>query len=504
MTDSDDPKLKSEIDDKGFFGHPKGLAVLFFSEMWERFSFYGMRALLTLYMVYEFGYPKDTRAYGVYGAYGALVYAFPVIGGWLANRWLGYRRAILLGGSLMAVGHFAMAVPHEYAFYLALALLCIGNGFFKPNISSTVGRLYSEDDMRRDRGFTIFYMGINIGALLAPLVCGQLGENVDWHLGFSIAGVGMLIGLFWFHKGRRHIGDHGEPDDPELLKKPVIFGLNRFHLVIIASVVGIPLVSLALYHHEIASYIVQGVSAIVLIMLIILALQQHGKARLRLIALMSLMFFHMVFWAGFEQAGSSFTVMTKEYVNRDVFGTVLPASVFLSVNPFFIVVLAPLFSMLWKLLQKKGWDPSIPVKFALALFQLGLGFWILVWAISNADSSASIALWVMILVYFFHTTGELCLSPIGLSAVTKLAPKKWVGFCMGAWFLTFANAHLVAAAISSLTGDGGGADGAELTRTEELAQYATVFEQVFYFAIISGAVLLLLSPFIKRLMSGVR
>ena len=440
------------IDDRGFFGHPKGLSVLFFSEMWERFSFYGMRALLTLYMVSELGYPKDGRAYAVYGAYGALVYAFPVLGGWLANQWLGYRRAIVLGAVLMALGHFAMAVPDENAFYLALGLLCVGNGFFKPNISSTVGRLYAEGDRRRDRGFTIFYMGINIGAFTAPLVCGWLGEDVDWHLGFSLAGFGMVAGLIWFLRGRRHLGDHAEPDRPELLKAPVFLGLNRLHLVVAGAFLVAPLAALCLWRYEVAQILIQGISGVVLICLLVFTFQQHGVARLRLLSLIVLMFFHMLFWAGFEQAGSSFNIMTKEHVHRKILGIEFPASVFQSVNPFFIVVLAPFFSILWKRLQQRNWDPSIPMKFALGLFQLGLGFLALLVGMAVADENATIALFWMVLCYLLHTTGELCLSPVGLSAVTKLSPKRWVGFCMGAWFLTIANAHLVAAGIARLTG----------------------------------------------------
>jgi proton-dependent oligopeptide transporter, POT family len=494
---------QTDSDDRAFFGHPRGLAVLFFSEIWERFSYYGMRALLVLYMVYELGYPEKPQAYGVYGAYGALVYAFPVIGGWLANQWLGYRRAIILGGVLMALGHFAMAVPHELAFYLALALLCVGNGFFKPNISSTVGRLYRQDDLRRDRGFTIFYMAINIGAFSGPLIAGLLGEYVDWHLGFSIAGVGMVLGLIFFVRGQRTLGGHGEPDDPALLHAPVILGLSRLHLVIIGAVLVAPLAACALYWYAIAQVFIVVVSVAVLITLIVFTVMQTGVARLRMIALMVLMFFHMLFWAGFEQAGSSFNVMTKEHVDREVLGMTIGATAFQSVNALFIILLAPLFNLLWKRLQEKGWNPSVPMKFALALFQLGIGFWVLVHGISHADSNATIALWFMVLCYFFHTTGELCLSPIGLSAVTKLAPLRWVGFCMGAWFLTLANAHVVAALIARLTASDSGVASGEVARGEALARYATVFEHVFYTAMVAGVILMALTPLIKRLMRGV-
>ena len=456
-----------QIDDRGFFGHPKGLSVLFFSELWERFSFYGMRALLVLYMYKELGYPNSPKAYGIYGAYGALVYSFPVVGGWIANQWLGYRRTIVLGGIFMALGHFAMAIPNEIAFFLALGLLCVGNGFFKPNISSTVGRLYPEGDPRRDRGFTIFYMGINIGAFTAPLVCGWLGEGISWHLGFSVAGLGMVIGLVCFLMGQRHIGDHGEPDDPSRLTEPYLLG-NRYRFTIVAATLVVPLAALALYYYDAAQLIVQGVSVLVLFALIYFTMQQDHVGKLRMVVLIALMFFHMLFWAGFEQAGSSFTVLTDQHVRRTVVGFDGPvqASVFQFVNPAFIVLIAPLLTALWKTLQKKNWEPSVPAKFALGLLQLGAGFWVLLVGIEYMDSAASIALGWMVFCYLLHTTGELCLSPVGLSAVTKLAPKRWVGFCMGAWFLTIANAHLLAAGIARLTGDND--DGSQPVPTVEI------------------------------------
>ncbi|MEE2712896.1 MAG: oligopeptide:H+ symporter, partial [Planctomycetota bacterium] len=226
-----------------FGKHPRGLPTLFFSEMWERFSFYGMRALLTLYMVNHLGWDKAETAVPIYAAYGALVYAFPVLGGYLANRFLGYRHAILLGGTLMSCGHFVLAIENDLAFYAALALLCVGNGFFKPNISSTVGRLYKEGDVMRDRGFNIFYMGINLGALTAPLVCGQLGQSVDWHLGFGIAGVGMVIGLVQFHIGRDRLDGQAEPENPEALFVPRIAGLNTLALTWILSFAAVPLIA---------------------------------------------------------------------------------------------------------------------------------------------------------------------------------------------------------------------------------------------------------------------
>jgi POT family proton-dependent oligopeptide transporter len=492
--------------DRSFFGHPRGLSTLFFTEMWERFSFYGMRALLVLYMWKALGYPKDEKAYPIYGMYGALVYAFPVIGGWIANKWLGYRHSIILGSVLMMLGQFTLMIQNEQAFTLALGLLCVGNGFFKPNISSTVGRLYSAGDRRRDGGFTIFYMGINLGAFLSPLVCSPLGERIDWKYGFGAAGVGMLIGLIWFLRGHRTLEGKAEPDEPELLHRPAFLGLSRLKLVWIGAFLVAPLVSLGFKSPHIGERLVQFVSVLVLLAIIGLAFRQDAIGRLRLFALIVLMFFHMLFWAGFEQAGSSFNVMTDTYVKRSIFGYEFPAGVFQSVNAAMIVLLAPFFSMLWRALQPRGWDPSIPMKFALALVQLGLGFWLLVVGIGQSDDGGRVARAWMILCYLLHTTGELCLSPVGLSAVTKLAPQKWVGFCMGGWFLTIANAHILAAAVAGLTSKGKAGvavEAAAVSGKVAVQQYADVFQQVFYVALASAALLMLLTPFVKKLMKGV-
>ena len=523
-----------EIDDSGFFGHPKGLRVLFFAEMWERFSFYGMRALLVLYMVTDDRFRvvaenatglsytySSSHAYAIYGAYGALVYAFPVLGGWIANRWIGYRNSILLGGSLMALGHFAMAFQPTYMFFLAMSLLCVGNGFFKPNISSTVGRLYRPNDSRRDRGFTIFYMGINMGAMLAPLVCGFLGEDVGWHYGFATAGVGMVFGLIWFVRGQRHIGKHGDPPDPDKMRRPLFLGLNTLHLVWLGALVFVPAVAFALYEPTIADWTIYIVSALVVLALVVFALTQDRVGMMRLFALMILMVFQMLFFAGFEQAGSSFNVLTNDYVNRSLFGWDIPASVFQMVNPFFILAIAPMLNVVWRRLDEKQRNPSIPIKFALGLGLLGAGFYVLTFGINGASvnsvGSLKVALGWMLLCYFLHTVGELCLSPIGLSAVTKLAPEKWVGFCMGAWFLTIANAHLLAAAIAKLTTGGGdwcvGADPATAaaavekcppaTGTEALAQYSSVFKDVALVLVVGALIIAALSPWVKKLMKGV-
>ncbi|MBI4125220.1 MAG: peptide MFS transporter [Deltaproteobacteria bacterium] len=476
--------------------HPRGLYILFFSELWERFSFYGMRALLVLYMTKQLLY-ADSRAYGIYGAYGALVYAFPVIGGLLADRLLGYRRAIILGGVLMALGHFMMAVPHEIAFYCALALLCLGNGFFKPNVSSLVGKLYGEGDPRRDSGFTIFYMGINIGAFLAPLVCGLIGETFGWHFGFSLAGVGMLVGLGVFLKGQKLLEEHGLPPNPEGLKRktPVLY---------LACLAGIPMIALGLNQNYLVGPFLYVVAIAILTFLIYTAFTSEKTARDRLLVVIVLMFFHCLFWAFFEQAGSSLTLFADRNVDRNIFGWIMPASLSQSFNPFFIILFAPLFAKLWIRLQEKNRQPSIPIKFVLGIFQLGLGFWALVIGASFAKGSGLTAMFWLVLAYFLHTTGELCLSPVGLSAVTKLSPAKAVGTVMGAWFLSISFAHHLGGAIAKLTETKGAEGVAEMVEPVfSLPIYSGVFMNIFLASLGATLLLWLISPFLKKRMHGV-
>lgn len=422
---------------------PAGLYRLFFAEMWERFSFYGMRALLTLYMVRQLLY-SDEEAYGIYGAYGALVYATPIIGGWLADRVLGYRRSILLGGILMAVGHFVMAIEQELFFFGALGLIIIGNGFFKPNISSLLGNLYvDEKDPRRDKGFTIFYIGINVGALLAPLLCGTIGEVFGWHYGFGLAGVGMLLGLIVFWQGLPQFKGKGEPSNPEVYKKWA-------WLVYIGSFVIVPILGIIVAFNNTMDYIQIILAVLVLGYLVFYAMKLEKEKAERIFVIIILLVFSTMFWAFFEQAGSSLTLFTDQNVDRTVFGLTIPASTFQSVNPMFIVALAPLFTMLWNSLNKRKAEPNTPVKFSLGLIQLGLGFGVFVWGASVADNGL-VPVAFLLLGYMLHTTGELSLSPIGLSMVTKLSPREIVSFMLGAWFLSNSFAHYIGGGIAKLT-----------------------------------------------------
>ncbi|MFP4599190.1 MAG: peptide MFS transporter, partial [Persicimonas sp.] len=487
MSDWKQPQDRTE-----FLGHPIGLFVLFFTELWERFSFYGMRALLVLYMTKQLLF-TDEMSYGIYGAYGSLVYATPIIGGLLADRFLGFKRAIVFGSVLMVLGHFAMAFDQSslqwllgamaepagdnallieigassftldttWFLYAALALLILGNGFFKPNISSLVGRLYDDADAsaaKRDGGFTIFYMGINLGAFLAPLACGIVGETYGWHWGFGLAGVGMTLGLILFLGFERFLYGNGEPEKPEKLEKFVLPGVKLEHAIYMATFAAVPLVALVVTADGAMRAILLTLGIVVLIGMLVVAFCSEKVQRDRLFVILVLIFFSTTFWAFFEQAGSSLTLYAERNVNRFVFGWEVPASLFQSVNPAYIILLAPIFAWMWQRLQKAGLEPSTPVKFGLSLLQLSLGFVVLVWGASMADAAGTVPMFFLMAGYLLHTTGELSMSPVGLSKVTQLAPKKIVGVVMGAWFLSSSFAHYIAAIFAKLASPDDGVD----------------------------------------------
>jgi POT family proton-dependent oligopeptide transporter len=402
--------------------------------MWERFSYYGMRALLVLYMVKELTFSTE-RAGNIYGLYTGLVYLTPLIGGYIADRYIGQKNSIIIGGILMMLGHFAIAVPHLSFFYIALALLIIGNGFFKPNISTIVGQLYGENDPRRDGGFTIFYMGINLGAFLSPLVCGTLGEKIGFHYGFASAGIGMLFGLLIFLWGQNRF-------IKELGNKPIschckeVESLKELTIAASCHSEGFSPKNLSVLESKPKDHSGQ----------ILLSAQDDKpitkEEKQKIAVIFILMFFSIFFWASFEQAGSSMTLFADRSTDRMIpfINKVIPVSWFQSVNPLIIMLLAPLFSKLWLDLADINKNPSTPVKFAIGLILISIGFLVMVAASSFAETSKVSFFW-LIGVYFFHTVGELCISPVGLSVVTKLAPVKFASLLMAVWFLSsfFAN-----------------------------------------------------------------
>ncbi len=445
---------------------PRQLYMLFFTEMWERFSFYGMRSLLTLYMTLQLF--KDLAdpeaksiAYGVYAAYGALVYATPYLGGLLADKLLGYQKSTLWGGVLMMIGHFVMAIETEFFLYLALAFLIAGNGFFKPNISSMVGGLYEEGDSRRDGGFTIFYMGINLGAFLAPLICGYIGETYGWFYGFGLAGLGMLAGLLVFGSGRKGLGENGGVPNKERLYKKVFLGLNNEQLIYIGSIVAVALVASLIRFYHTVEYLILFATIAGLLFVLIQSFQREKVERQRMFVILVLTIVNIFFWAFFEQAGSSLTLLTESNVNRKIFGAVLPASIFQSVNPLFILILGPMFASMWIALNRKGKEPSTPLKFVFGMVLLGAGFLFLAFGvnfITVIGGAALVPLLFLVVSYMLQTCGELSLSPVGLSMITKLAPKDLTASLMGMWFLSTALSHTVAGQIAQLTAGGSNED----------------------------------------------
>ncbi len=430
--------------------HPAGLSTLFLTEMWERFSYYGMRALLVLYLVNALGYPR-AEALALYGVYTGLVYLTPIIGGWLADRYLGYRKAVLVGAMVMAMGHFAMAVPS--LLLPALGLLIIGNGFFKPNISTMVGALYREHDPRRDGGFTIFYMGINLGALLAPLVAGTLGEKIGWHWGFACAGVGMLLALAQFAINQHKLGNAGLREGQSRL-----VARDWMHALLIA-VAALPAVYIAIGAWHAAAPLwamMSGQVVVAILVLVFLAFLLRQKSTCsrdewhRVLAIVILGFFVIFFWMGFEQAGGTMNLFADKLTDRVILGKEMPSSYFQSINPLAIVMLGPLFSMLWQ-----RWDSSrhaLPVaaKMALGIAIVGIGFIVLAIAQGRADSIGKVSPLWLASVYVLFTIGELCVSPIGLSLVTKVAPPRLASVMMGIWFTANAIANYLAGNLEQL------------------------------------------------------
>jgi POT family proton-dependent oligopeptide transporter len=389
-----------------FGAHPGGLTTLFFTEMWERFSYYGMRAFLILYMVHALGFDA-ARAGRVYGTYTGSAWFAAIFGGVIADRWLGQYRSVFVGGSIIALGHFTLAFKALPAFYIGLALIVVGTGLLKPNVSTLVGALYERDDARRDAGFSIFYMGINLGALIGPLVAGYLAQRVDWHLGFACAGVGMTLGLFQYVVGKQRLAP--------ALERLAAQGRGP---------VGPPVGGRWLDPLELAARLWQWLRSFTV------------AERKRIAAVVVLFLAATLFWAAYEQAGSTLNLFGDRYTRTQAFGVSFPSSWFVSVQAFFVIVLAPVFAWLWVRLGPR--EPSSPTKFALGLFFVGLAFVLLVPAGAMAQHGAGVRVspWWLVAAYFVEELGELCLSPVGLSVVTKLAPTRIVGLMMGVWFLS--------------------------------------------------------------------
>ncbi len=468
-------------------GHPKGLYMLFFAEMWERFSYYGMRALLIFYLTKHWLFADD-KSNVIYGAYTSLVYITPVLGGYLADRYLGQRKAVLFGGVLLALGHGTMAIegtggqsdPTINVFWLALALIIVGSGFLKANISVMVGQLYKLTDTRRDAAYTIFYMGINLGAAAGSILVGYLGETIGWGYGFGLAGIGMILGLIVFVLGKGLLNGAGEAPAPLTRSKEWSLYAIGFGAVAVMW-------ALVQYQDVIQTLLI--VSGIALLGYVLFqAFKLDKQPRERIFAILFLIALNPLFWGLFEQAGGSFNLYTDRYVDRGD----IPASVFQSVNSIYIILLAPLLAGLWIWLGKRGLEPSAPAKFGLALAQVGLAFLVFVWGANSVGMAAMTPVVFVFLLYLFQTTGELFLSPVGLSAMNRLAPSFMASLIMGAWFYMTAVGNFVAGKIGEATGGEGGEMSKELT--------LEIYNKIGWVAIGVGVVVLLISPIVKRWM----
>ena len=547
-----------------FLGHPKGLFVLFFAEMWERFSYYGMRALLIFYLTKHWLF-SDGESGVIYGAYTALVYITPVLGGYLADKWLGQRKAVLYGAILLTFGHFMMGFEGDGGqnaadlniFWLALAFIIVGSGFLKANISVIVGQLYPRTDVRRDGAYTIFYMGINLGAALGSLLCGYLGETYGWAYGFGAAGFGMLLGLIVFVVFKPLLLGRGEPEDPAKLAAPV-FGIKLEWLLYLVGLVAVGIcwwlvqnqavvgtllgiggtilvlhvLGVATFKFVYGSYAASpkvplalfalgGLLAIAAFLgmflerlpettarnvalagfglsILIVIWQSFGKTshdRDRIFAAMFLIMGSILFWALFEQAGSSLNLFTDRHVDRNILGWETKASMFQSINAIYIVLLAPLFAGLWTWLGRRNLEPSTPMKFGFAMLQLGLGFLVLKWGAEAVGMENATPVIFIFLIYLLHTTGELCLSPVGLSAMNRLAPAHMASLIMGTWFFASATGNFVAGLIAAATGsEKASGEGAGK------ALVLDVYQTIGLWAIGVGIAVVVVSPLIKKLM----
>ncbi len=481
--------------DTSFFGHPRGLSTLFFTEMWERFSYYGMRAILILFMTAQLvngGLGMDkTTAGAIYGIFTASVYLLSLPGGWVADRILGQRKAVLYGGVVIALGNALLAAPMTWTFYLGLGLICVGTGLLKTNASTMVGSLYAPGDKRRDAGFSIYYMGINLGAFLAPLAVGYVGQTISWRLAFLLVTVGMTAGLIQYVITQRHLGEAGlQPTAPPGAeeKKQLALGL--------AGILGIPLAIGAMQAFGVTAFsatdIADGFSVLLVtcflgIFAALWIACKEAQERKNIAVIFCLFLASALFWSSFEQAGSTLNLFADEKTRNEVFGMAYPSSWFQSVNSIYLIALAPLFSLMWLKLGER--EPSVPAKFALGLLFVGLGFLVLVPPAGSADAGLKVSPMWLIATYLLHTIGELCLSPVGLSAMTKLAPARFGGVIMGVFFMSIATGNYI---------------GGRLAGFYESMALTQLFLYVSMFSIAAALVLGLFVKPLRGLMGGVK
>jgi proton-dependent oligopeptide transporter, POT family len=489
--------------DRGFFGHPRGLATLFFTEMWERFSYYGIRPLLVLFMTAAlarggFGFARPTAS-AIVGIYAASVYLASLPGGWVADRWLGLRRAIWWGGVLIALGHLSIALSLVFAhqaFFLGLIFIVMGTGLLKPNVSAIVGDLYPAGDPRRDAGFSVFYMGINAGALIAPLITGFLGERVGWHWGFGAAGLGMVIGLITYRvRAPKTLGPIGTMPSGTVIQQRSARRITLGALGVVILVVALAMAgTFTIDPRSIANMmkdIILSMAVLYFAYLFFFA-RLTGDEKKGIAVVLVLWVFSVVFWSAFEQAPTSLNLFARDFADRTVFGWEIPSSWFQSVESLFVVLLAPVLAAIWVGLGRRRKDLSSPTKFAIGLAFAGIGFLLMV-AASNrvlaGGGAVRVSMLWLIASYFFQSIGELALSPVGLSSMTTLAPRRFAGLTMGAWFTSLALGNLIAGIV------GGNVD------PEKLSEMPILFQRTAYSLFIAAAVLVALIVPIRRMMA---
>jgi POT family proton-dependent oligopeptide transporter len=490
-------RAEAQAYDTSFFGHPRGLSTLFFTEMWERFSYYGMRALLILFMTAApaaGGLGFDTaRAGAIYGLYTSMVYMTTLPGGWIADRLIGPQRAVLYGGILIAAGHFSMAIPSLAMFYLGLLLIVVGTGLLKGNVSVIVGRLYSADDARRDAGYSIFYMGINTGAFIAPLVCGYLGQRVDWHVGFAAAGVGMVLGLIQYVAGLKYLGEAGRHPGTRDTAEETTRQRRLARRWTVVTVGAIVVLGFGAYSGllPITATLVADAAGYFLLALTVaffgwlyLSPGWTPAERNQLYVVGVLFLAAALFWSQFEQAGSTLNLFADRNSRNSLAGWDFPSTWYQSLNSMFIIALAPLFAWFWVWLARRGTEPSSPAKFGWGLVLVGAGFAVLVGGAVLAERGIMVSPMWLVVVYFLHTCGELALSPVGLSAMSKLAPVRIGGLIMGVWFLASAVGNYI---------------GGRLAAFYEAMTLPGLFGSVAAFGIGAGILLLLFTRPLRRL-----
>lgn len=490
--------------DKSFFGHPRGLATLFFTEMWERFSYYGMRALLLLFMVASVekgGMGLDDKTGGaIYGLYTMFVYLMALPGGWIADKLFGLRRSIFYGGCLIATGHFCLALPYTESFFIGLLFIILGTGLLKPNISSMVGELYPADEpARRDAGFSVFYMGINIGALISPLICGYLGENINWHYGFAAAGIGMVIGLVQYKLTEHHLGSAGERpsvDAGQARKMSItlwlcVVALTVFVVFLVTRVITINPVSVA----NTFKWAI-GICVVIYFLYVLLFEKLDADEKKKIVAIALVFVITAMFYTGYEGQGSTLNLFAERYTDKMIGSFEMPASWFQSLPPVYVIMFVPVFAALWVWLERRNLNPSTPIKMSLGLIFMGLGYVAMIGAsfvVINGDQP--LPTWLF-LTYLLHTFGEIFLYPIGLSGITKLSPKRLVGQMMGVFFMALALGNLLAGLFA------GDIDEKEVAQNPHLL--VDLFQFITIMMMVSAFVVLVLTKPLRKLMGGVR